>query len=199
MRGSQVASRLTCPVAERIDETPQAPVEAPRAEVVRDKALGGSVDVDGEGGIGRRAVGAGRSYGDVVACGGFSIQQRPVGHGDDTCVGIDRESSSRVVGQRVSYAVGCRIGIGGRGGNSHRRSIGRVLVHRVGRCVGIGWRRDVEFVDIVDFDGEGGNGRRAVGADHLEPGPAQPHRVEPGAGRDVALEMLTIQPSPRSG
>ena len=69
------------------------------------------VDVDRQALRAGRSVAAGRPHGDVVAGRCFSIEQGAVGDRDHAGRAIDRESSARVIVQRVGDRVVGRVGI----------------------------------------------------------------------------------------
>ena len=75
-----------------------------------------------------------------------------VGHGHHACRTVNREPAARVVSQRVRNRVGRGVCIGGRGRDPNRRTVGRVLVDRVGRRVRVAERRDGDRLRHVRGD-----------------------------------------------
>ena len=134
------------------------------AVVVRDGG-GGLVDVangDHKRLINKRTVLRLAANLNGVAAVGFKIQRRS-GRGDHTGHAIDHKASTRTVDQRVCDGVGGRIRIAGVDRHSDRDAGCRVLIDFVGRAVGVATRDRVEFVNVINRDGEILGAEGAVG------------------------------------
>ena len=147
------------------------------AVVVRDRAdvgLVGIAQIDGEGLGAGRAVGAGRLDGHRVRGRSLVVEQRAVGDGDDTGVGIDGKPATSGVVEGVGDRVGT-VGIGGQGGHTDGGAIGGVLGNRVCGAVVVGDGADIELIDIREIDGEGLSRGRTIAGRRLDS-----HRVVGG-------------------
>ncbi len=71
-----------------------------------------------------------------------------------TGVGIDLEEVVWVAGQAVGDGVAGGVQIEGVGGDANCRANSNILIDLVYSRVGIGWRGDVELIEIIDRDVE---------------------------------------------
>ncbi len=74
--------------------------------------------------------------------------------GDDPGVGIDLEEAIWIIGKAIGNCIGRCIEVERTGGNSHGRSDSNVFIDFIRRCVSLCRYRDIEFVKIIDRDGE---------------------------------------------
>src|SRR5205085_637510 len=107
------------------------------------------VDGDGGGAHGGAAV---RGDGRVLAAAGRRVDLAVdgPGDGDHARVGVDGEAAAGAVHSFPTRRSSDLVGVGGVGGEAHDGADGGVLVHRVGRRVGVRGGGDGELVHVVD-------------------------------------------------
>ena len=86
-----------------------------------------------------------------MTCDRFAIEQRAICYCDDAGGTVDRETSPRVVRQRVADDVGS-VRVAGKGCDADERTGGRILQHRIHRAIRIGDGRYTRFIDIREID-----------------------------------------------
>ena len=74
--------------------------------------------------------------------------------GHNAGVRIDLEQAVNVSGQAVGNCVRSRVEVKRIGCDANRRTNGDILINVVGVVARIGWRSNVEFIEIVDRDVE---------------------------------------------